>query len=155
MLHQFEIKRATLEDGDAIAPIFDLYRQFYNCDPDVNHAHAYLIDRLRNNESVIFIACTAERTICGFTQLYPGFTSLGMARVWVLNDLFVVESFRRLGVARKLMHTAHDFARSTGARSITLETKRDNNEAQALYASLGYQPESGFIVYSKQLQRGD
>jgi ribosomal protein S18 acetylase RimI-like enzyme len=154
MSFEFRITRATVAEAKKLAPLFDLYRQFYRCNSNIDEALAFLTERLANDQSVIFIASNSEGSICGFTQLYPSFTSLGMARVWILNDLYVVESLRRAGVGRMLMLAAEEFACSTGARSITLETQVSNTHAQALYKNLGYDPEAGFMVYSKQLRRG-
>jgi ribosomal protein S18 acetylase RimI-like enzyme len=81
-------------------------------------------------------------------QLYPVFSSLRMARALILNDLYVAEEHRRAGVARKLMEAAKAFAQISGAVSLSLETATDNAKARALYESLGYQLDAGFLNYS-------
>ena len=84
----------------------------------------------------------------GFTQLYPTFTSVGMARVWHLNDLFVAEGFRRRGAAKALMLHAIAFARGDGAMRVTLETQVENASARALYESLGMTLGTKFVKYA-------
>ncbi|HTM01508.1 MAG TPA: GNAT family N-acetyltransferase, partial [Candidatus Omnitrophota bacterium] len=59
-------------------------------------------------------------------------------RLWVLNDLYVTEAARGLGVGRALMEAAREHAVKTGAKRLTLETMDDNRKAWALYESLGY-----------------
>ena len=51
----------------------------------------------------------------GFTQFYPSFSSVSLARIFVLNDLFVHECARRKGVASKLLSAATEFAQVLGA----------------------------------------
>lgn len=141
--------RATLDDLDALAALFDAYRVFYRQVSDPATARSFLDERLRRNESVIFIARDGgNREALGFTQLYPSFSSVSAGRIWVLNDLFVTPAARNCGVARALMNRARDFAMETGALRLVLETAEDNHAAQALYESLGYARESGERHYS-------
>ncbi|MCG6220607.1 GNAT family N-acetyltransferase, partial [Vibrio diabolicus] len=83
----------------------------------------------------------------GFTQLYPSFSSVAAKRIWVLNDLYVAAQARRLGVAKKLMDTAKEFAMATNARGLALETARDTSAAQRLYEALGYRKEDGYHYF--------
>ncbi len=141
--------RATLDDLDALASLFDGYRVFYEQASDPALARAFIEERLRRDESVIFIARDGEnREALGFTQLYPLFSSVAARRIWVLNDLFVAATARKRGVARALMECARDFATEAGALRLILETAEDNHAAQALYESLGYVRESGERHYS-------
>jgi ribosomal protein S18 acetylase RimI-like enzyme len=71
-----------------------------------------------------------------------------MARIFVLNDLYVDADVRRTGVGRALLEAAHDFARSQGAVRVSLETARDNAGAQRLYESLGYERDTAFHRYA-------
>jgi ribosomal protein S18 acetylase RimI-like enzyme len=143
--------RATLDDLDALTPLFDAYRVFYGRPSDRGLARAFLQARLQRDESVIFIARDATCEALGFTQLYPSFSSVSAQRIWVLNDLFVTAVARHRGVARALMECARAFALQTGALRLVLETAEDNRPAQALYESLGYVRESGTRHYSLAL----
>ncbi|HVX04536.1 MAG TPA: GNAT family N-acetyltransferase [Rhodanobacteraceae bacterium] len=144
--------RATLDDLDALATLFDGYRVFYKQPSDPARACAFIEERLRRDESVIFIARDrGNREALGFTQLYPMFSSVAARRIWVLNDLFVAPAARQRGVARALMDRARDFATEAGALRLILETAEDNHAAQALYESLGYVRESGERHYSLEL----
>ena len=90
----------------------------------------------------------------GFVQMYPTFSSLRMARALILNDLYVANAYRRQGVARRLMEAARAFAQVSGATSLSLETAMDNARARALYESLGYELEQGFLQYSLNMSQG-
>ncbi len=130
--------RAGPADLDALALLFDAYRQFYGQPGDVARARQWLRERLRFGESVVLLAKRAG-TLAGFTQLYPMYSSVRTARTWILNDLYVDPSMRRNGVARALLDAATNFAREDGAAGISLETTRDNAAARALYRAAGWQ----------------
>ena len=131
------IRRAGPQDLDALAILFDGYRRFYGQDSDISGARDWLRSRLRLGESVVFVAASADALV-GFTQLYPMYSSVRMARTWILNDLFVAENARRGGVARALLDVAARFAQDEGAAGISLETTRDNAPARALYLAAGW-----------------
>lgn len=132
------IRRATLDDLDTLVPLFDGYRSFYEQPLDSARARAFLDARLRRGESVVFLALLDDGAAAGFTQLYPFFSSVRAARVWVLNDLFVAAGARRRGVANALLDAATAFARDDGAIRLELETTHDNATAQALYRAAGW-----------------
>lgn len=144
------IRRAQVEDVPLVAPLFDAYRRFYRQVPDRALAERFLSDRLASGGSVILLAVYdgADGPVgCGFTQLYPVFSSLACRSAWILADLFVDPDHRRHGLGRRLMEAAHDFARGTGAASVELETAHTNHAAQALYESLGYRRDLEFRHY--------
>ena len=131
------IRRADLADLPALAPLFDAYRRFYGQPSDLARAEAFLRERLARGESVALLA-ERDGDAVGFTHLYPLFSSVRTARLWLLNDLFVAEHVRRGGVARALLDAAADFARADGACGLMLETMRGNAPARALYRAAGW-----------------
>lgn len=147
-----QLRRATVKDVDAIAPLFDRYRQFYEQTPDAAKAREFIQARLSADESVIFIA-EDQGQVLGFTQLFPSFSSVGAARAWILNDLYVLPEARRQGVARALLDAAADFGRSTGAARLELETDHDNRSAQALYRHMGWEVYDGTMRFRLGLAR--
>jgi len=134
----FLIQRAGTDDLDALAPLFDAYRQFYAQPSDLHRARDWLAERMARGESVVLLAKDADGEIVGFTQLYPMFSSVRTARLWILNDLFVVAEARRRGVARALLDAAARACREDGAAGLMLETGRDNTAARALYRAAGW-----------------
>jgi GNAT superfamily N-acetyltransferase len=144
------IYQATINDLTQLVPLFDAYRVFYKQPSDKEGAEKFLFERFEHGESVIFMAKDNEEAV-GFTQLYPIFSSVSMQRLWLLNDLFVMEQGRRKGIAEKLMNAAKDFAILTRAKGLTLSTAIDNHDAQRLYERLGYKKDDGFIQYFLRL----
>ena len=146
------IRRAVPADLDALAPLFDAYRRFYEQPGDIALASAYLHDRLERGESVVLVA-EADGQLLGFCQLYPTWCSVAAARIFVLYDLFVDDGVRRSGVGRQLMLAAQAFGREAGAVRLDLSTARTNARAQALYESLGWRRDDVYLTYNLSLER--
>ncbi|USK93017.1 GNAT family N-acetyltransferase [Rossellomorea marisflavi] len=144
------IQRATTKHLEEVAILFNEYRMFYNQPSNLAGARTYLKDRMSGNDSVIFLCFEGEEAI-GFTQLYPTFSSIGMKRAWILNDLFVAKDARRKGVGDALLQAARAHALETGASSLSLSTAPDNLEAQRLYERNGYRQDETFLHYELSL----
>jgi GNAT superfamily N-acetyltransferase len=144
------VRLAAAPDLDQLADLFDQYRQFYQCSPDLGAAQAWLAENIEAGRSTIFAADNGSELL-GFTQLYPALCSVDLVDYFVLYDLFVVEAARRQGIARALMNAASDWARGQGAARLDLETARDNYPGQALYRDLGYELDEVFLKFSLDL----
>jgi GNAT superfamily N-acetyltransferase len=142
------VRLATAADVDTLAVLFDRYRQFQGKASDQLAAHAFLRDRLDHGESMVFMAYDAADAV-GFAQLYPSFSSVSLARVFILNDLFIDESARRRGAASALLHAIEVYAWSVGSVRVTLNVARGNTQAQALYASRGWSQDTEFFMFHR------
>ena len=142
-------RKASLADLEDLVPLFDAYRQFYKQAPDVEGGRRFLAERLQNEESVVFMAFEGDSAV-GFTQLYPIFSSVGMGRSWLLNDLYVDATARKKGVGHQLLEAAKQWGRETDSRWLMLETAVDNYAAQALYEKNGWHKVDG-VFYSVSL----
>lgn len=145
------IRQATVADADLIAPLFDAYRQFYRQAADLPRARRFVAERLAQRQSTVLVAEATDGEAVGFVQLYPCFSSIRAAPVFILSDLFVAPSARGGGVGRLLMEAAARFARATGAVGLELATARTNVPAQRLYESLGWQRDQVFYQYGLDL----
>jgi GNAT superfamily N-acetyltransferase len=138
----------TLEDVSRVAPLFDAYRVFYREASNIHASHAFLAERWRRRETVLFFAAVDD--VCaGFVQLFPSFSSVSIGVFWILNDLFVDPEYRKHGIGARLMQRAEQHARETGAVGLTLSTAVDNFTAQALYRSQGYALDQEFLVFNR------
>jgi len=143
-----EIIRAHAKEADLIAPLFDAYRQFYEAPSDIKASRQFILERLTNAESVIFLAMDGERAL-GFVQLYPVFASVALQSLWLLNDIFVDPSARKQGVGERLMKHTEQFALDTNSRGLFLRTATDNQPAQQLYEKCGWVRDEKFYRYDR------
>ncbi|MCX6598159.1 MAG: GNAT family N-acetyltransferase [Acidobacteria bacterium] len=146
MSDALHVRQATIEDLDLLVPLFDAYRQFYRQPGDPDGARRFLRDRFEHQQSVIFLAFDGGQAV-GFTQLYPSFSSGSMARIFVLNDLFVAPQGRQRGVGSALLLAAAAYGRQAGAARLVLSTETGNTAAQSLYERLGWKRDTAFYAY--------
>ncbi|HEY1054369.1 MAG TPA: GNAT family N-acetyltransferase [Emticicia sp.] len=141
-----QLIQAELSHVDAVAEVFDAYRQYYGQTSDIEGARQFLAERITNKESVIFLALEDNQPL-GFTQLYPMFSSVSMRRSWTLNDLFVKENIRSRGIGKALLAAAQNFIIQQGHKGLLLETTPDNTKAQSLYERLGWVREQNYYYF--------
>ena len=145
------IEKALPDDLEQVAGLFDKYRQFYRQPSDLKAAMAFIRTRMDQSDSVILVARMTTGTLGGFTQLYPSFSSVRMARGWILNDLYVDAAWRKRGVGEALMNAAREFARQDGAVALWLATEKHNATAKRLYERLDYDLDRAFDHYELNL----
>lgn len=135
-------------DIEALAVLFDQYRQFQGQVANFAAARSFLSERLDRGESTVFMAFASGGAI-GFAQLYPSYSSVSLARVFILNDLFVQEAMRRHQVASQLLSAIESYAWSSGASRVTLNVARTNVSAQQVYIARGWQQDEQFFMFHR------
>lgn len=142
-------RQANIDDVEQVARLFNDYRQFYEQADDIKLAREFVESRLNQHDSVILVAENQAQQIVGFCQLYPAFCSILALPIYVLYDLFVAPSVRKIGAGRTLMIAAQMHAKNNGYARLDLTTAKNNHIAQALYESLGWERDNVFYAYSK------
>lgn len=142
-----QIRKANLNDLPQLANLFDQYRVFYKKESDLNGAVNFLTERLKKEESIIYVAEENEMLV-GFVQLYPIFSSTQMKRLWLLNDLYVNATFRGQGISVKLIDKAKALAKNTNAAGLMLETGKDNDIGNQLYPRTGFELDTDHNFYN-------
>lgn len=139
------IVSVTSDHLELIAALFDDYRVFYDQVSDLGSARKFLSDRIKLRESVIFLAFY-NGVPCGFTQLYPVFSSVSMERSYILNDLYVAENHRKKGIGKALLDAAKNKTIKDGYKGLALETHLEN-PARRLYEKEGWKADNEFVHY--------
>ena len=146
-----QVIQANLDHAPQIGHLFDLYRQFYQCDADLDLAIRYITERIKYAESIIFVAID-KNMVVGFVQMYPTFCSVQAVKRFVLYDLFVDDQNRNCGTGAALMNQAAKHAKRLGAARLDLQTASSNYVGQHLYEKIGYKKVTeDFYDYSLQL----
>lgn len=144
-----KIRRAERRDLLQLTLLFNSYRKFYKQPQDLEACKTFIKRRLLNNDSYIFVASRKSQLV-GFVQLYASFSSVAMEKIYILNDLFVLEHARGQGTASKLMQRAEEFANNNQACRLVLETHKDNLSAQSLYVKRGWKKDFGSYYFTFQ-----
>lgn len=142
-----EIRKVKKKDLVQLAELFDAYRVFYRKDSDFEAAKKFLSERLKSNDSKIYVCENHRNQLIGFVQLYPLFSSTRMKKLWLLNDLFVNPEFRGLGVSVKLIERAKKLVKDSSASAMFLETEKSNLIGNNLYPKTGFNLNKGSNFY--------
>lgn len=121
-----------------VAELFDDYRVFYRKESDVKGAEKFILERVQQKDSKIYVCENTEKQLLGFVQLYPLFSSTRMKKLWLLNDLFVHPKYRGQGIAIQLIEKAKALVKETDACGLVLETEKSNSIGNRLYPKTGF-----------------
>ena len=68
-----------------------------------------------------------------------------------IDELFVVDRYRRLGLGGRLLDAAEAHFRDSGCTHVALQIGRDNEAARAFYQRRGFAGRNGYELVSKPL----
>jgi GNAT superfamily N-acetyltransferase len=108
-----QIRLASSIDLEPLSLLFDQYRQQLQQASDYPACHAFFKHRLAENNSMIFVSIKEDQMM-GFIQLYPSFSSLRLAPVWYLEDVFVLPDYQLQDVVSQMYKKAQALAQSAG-----------------------------------------
>ncbi len=139
----FSIKHIAFTDAthtEALIGLLDLYHQ----DPmgegrpwDRTKAAALLSGLEQHPKAFVLAAWKGEEPLA-MAVCFEGFSTFSAKPLVNIHDLIVAPQARRQGIAKALFAAVEAEATKRGAGRVTLEVRKDNTAAQALYASLGY-----------------
>ncbi len=132
----------TAAQLQAVAQVFDQYRQHYGEPAAPQQTLDWITDRHACGQLAIFAAYRGEELIgLATTVVIPA--SLRLSQYWQLRDLYVVPGARRCGAARVLIGAVQRAAAEAGALRLSVQTESGNAAALALYRSSGFTPVIG------------
>jgi GNAT superfamily N-acetyltransferase len=133
------ISRVALADLDDLLPLVRGYCEFYEVAPtdeDLRALSRALIED-PEHEGLQLLARDSEGRAVGFATVYWSWSTTAACRIGVMNDLFVSESARGLGLADRLIEACRGECARRGARHLAWQTAPDNLRAQAVYDRVG------------------
>ncbi|MBA5791886.1 GNAT family N-acetyltransferase [Flavobacterium sp. xlx-214] len=142
----YEIRKASLEDLNETAELFNLYRIFYRQASDVEKGKQFLKERFLNSESDIFLVFWENKAV-GFVQLYKLFHYAKLEKQFLLSDLFVHPNYRGKGLSVALIDRSKKWCEETGACGLMLETEKMNNIGNQLYPRCDFEYDGAHNYY--------
>jgi GNAT superfamily N-acetyltransferase len=142
-----EIRPLRSDERAAWEPLWKGYQTFYKVEiPDetTDVTWARLHDPA---EPMHALGAYVDGRLCGIAHYLFHRSCWTVGNYCYLQDLFVVETTRNLGVGRALIAAVEERARRAGASRVYWLTHETNASARALYDKLAER--SGFIQYRK------
>lgn len=140
-------------DFDRWLPLWDSYNRFYGRSGPT--ALPTAITRttwsrfLDDDEPVHAMVAESQGTLLGLAHYLFHRSTTRVEPTCYLQDLYVDEAARGLGVGAALIDAAHERARDAGAARLYWQTHETNAVARALYDKVA--DRTGFIVYARAM----
>lgn len=91
-----------------------------------------------NKEYIKLMFIEKDDNIIGFMNLLSIFSIWGGGKSLVLDDLFIIEKYRGLGVGKDVMKFLEKYAEKHGYKRIQFLSEFSNKKAYSFYTKLGY-----------------
>lgn len=134
------IRVEPVTDGqyEQLLPLIGAYQRFYGGESiDGERNRSFFRRFLAPSDDGLLLGAWIDDELAGYACLYWHFTSLVPAETVLMNDLYVKEGRRGLGVGRALIETSAAIAKERDAHRLEWATAPDNKTAQRLYDSTG------------------
>lgn len=144
------IRRATLEDYQAVSTLFEQVDQLHaDALPDLfqpsdgpARSQEWFAQIAASEDAALFVA-EQQGILVGLVLCRvhnsPAFPLFVPRRYVHINDLVVHESFQGKGIGRLLMQRAHEWTKEQSMTDVELDVYEFNMPARTLYEHLGYQ----------------
>jgi ribosomal protein S18 acetylase RimI-like enzyme len=153
-LQIIEADLALPAHGDAVLRLLDAYA----CDemglgrPLSDDVRGRLVEGLYRHPTRIVFLAQLDTEPVGLAVCFLGYSTFAASPLVNVHDLIVHPSFRRRGVAARLLEAVETRARELGCCKVTLEVRVDNAAARSLYAARGFWAgESSYELWFKPL----
>jgi GNAT superfamily N-acetyltransferase len=145
------IRPITRQDYDQWLPLWDGYNAFYGR----SGATALPQETTRMTwerffdayEPVHALVAESSGKLLGLVHYIYHRSTISIAPVCYLQDLFTAEAARGKGIGRALINEVYSRARNAGASRVYWQTNETNHTAMQLYDKVAER--SGFVVYRK------
>jgi GNAT superfamily N-acetyltransferase len=143
------IRFVTQQDYNQWLPLWDGYNAFYGrsgptaLSPEITRmTWSRFFDAYEPMHALI---AESGGQLLGLTHYLFHRSTISIAPVCYLQDLFTAESARRKGVGRALISAVYDNAKLAGSNRVYWHTHETNHAAMQLYNKIAER--SGFLVY--------
>lgn len=145
---KLDIRKARQEDRDCICSLWEKLIGTYG----QNTSKATLIKAFNvslASKNIHILVAEIEGQIVGTGTLHTGHYST-WTDTWYghMEDIYVHEDFRRMGIARGIVQELLDTACKLGLSRVELHTLKTNKKAQELYESIGFRGISVLYDYN-------
>jgi GNAT superfamily N-acetyltransferase len=134
-MSQLHVRVEPIDESDyeRVLPLIAAYQRFYEAEPDEARNRAFFRRFLAPSGDGLLLGAWVREDLAGFATLYWTFTSTHAVEAALMNDLYVDERHRGLGVGLALIDASVGAARERGMRHLEWLTHIDNRTAQRLY----------------------
>jgi ribosomal protein S18 acetylase RimI-like enzyme len=138
------IKECDFQDQRQRQAVIDLMNHYMASDmggylpPYENTVAQAVINGLEHHPSKLVLLAEYKGEYVGLSNSFINFGTFAGKPFINIHDIVVLDTYRGLGIGRKMMEAIDAKAQKLGCGKITLEVRDDNLTAQQLYKSMGF-----------------
>lgn len=143
------IRKAESKDLPIIA---ELACQLWS-DHTVKEMQKDMAEILAQSDAVFFLAYDEESAV-GFAQCqlrHDYVEGTESSPVGYLEGIYVMESYRNHGVAKRLLHACEDWTKEKGCKEFASDCELDNVQSLLFHLNLGFEEANRIICFTKKL----
>lgn len=143
------IRKATVEDAETVA---SLAIQMWKSNAMEELAQEFC-GYMNGESSVVFLAMADECAVgfaqCGLRHDYVEGTD--SSPVGYLEGIFVVEEYRKRGLARDMLEACQKWAKKQGCAEFASDCELDNEDSLKFHMKTGFEEANRIICFTKKL----
>ena len=117
-----------------------------------NRSRQYIFDELVNgNDCFGVIATASNNEVVGRIHCVKNENN---SLIWYYGDLFIIPEYRRMGIAKKMIHAAMNHLSEMGAKTLRCYVEPNNTPSRNLQTSIGFS-EKPFETFNNFINDGD
>ena len=146
-----QIKKAAIEDAETIAVMAVKMWTSHTVD-ELAQGFA---DAIRNPDCAVFIMTDDDKAVgfaqCGLRHDYV--EGAQSSPVGYLEGIFVEESYRKQGLAKKLLDRCEKWAKEKGCSEFASDCEIDNDISRQFHLGAGFREANKIICFTKKLKK--
>jgi len=143
------IRKAEIKDLPILA---ELTCQLWS-DHTVEEMQAEFAEIITKNDAAFFLAY-AEETAIGFAQCqlrYDYVEGTDSSPVGYLEGIYVVDGYRKHGIARELLSACESWAKQKGCTEFASDCELSNVQSLQFHLNVGFEETNRIICFTKKL----
>ena len=145
---QISIRKAAADDVDALETLNNAMGH-----GKAENYFSECLDRQENESLSVYIASVDHQDIAyGLINWLPKYKYYQANKIPEIQDLNVLQTFRRQGVATQMIHFCEDIVKKRGHKHIGISVglTADYGPAQRIYSKMGYIPDGHGVAYDRE-----
>lgn len=143
------IRKATVEDAEKVA---SLAIQMWESNT-VEELSQEFRDYMNKESSVVFLVISDECAVgfaqCGLRHDYVEGTD--SSPVGYLEGIFVVEEYRKRGLAKSMLEACWEWAKEQGCKEFASDCELVNEDSLKFHLKMGFEEANRIICFTKKL----
>ena len=141
-----QIRRGRKADGEQFLSLVNALAKFEHLDPPSAEGRRRLIDDIFRNKRINLLVASDRKRLAGYALYFYNYSSFVAKPSLYLEDIFVLDAYRKRGIGFALFRKCVDIAIAEGCGRMEWAVLTWNEKALKFYEKLGARRMSDWYV---------